>query len=673
MKHSSLKHLLLAGIILLATSVCRSEGSIKDQLDSINGLSFEDLLNIEVEVASTEKTNIQKSPSTVTIITKSDLKNYNFLNLPEALETIAGISIYRTYIKRDIVTSRGILQDNYSNKVLVLINKIPAYNPVTGESNLYRVNIEAIERIEVLRGPASVLYGSNAYSGVINIVLKNGSKQETLMHGSGGIDNSRSAGGLFAGSVNNVDLFLVASNNCQDATDVNFMGEDSVSGHVDEYINSTTLLGSLKYKGHSLLLNTYYGEESFLGITPTPSAGAGFPHSQMSKLASYSYRKHWDNSSLIASFTFDFQERQLGRNIENSIRSKIKGYQSSTKIAYLQQINSKLQVELNSSSHFKHALEYRNYYRLTEATADKEAFGLVFDGNNNMLHARSYEHSASGQLLYSGSAVSATAGSRITYNALFGTNISARTTIVKPLNERQSMKLIYGESYRTPSLFELYFEYPTILGNPNLKPETSRSIELAYVFSYPIVSLQCLIYYAEYENKIYRKTHYNYSFKESVLGKVNVYENGEYFNSIGSEIELSYRNPTIANAFLNIDITKGLTKESHEKGNSNFKYTPAAQVSGGVSKKMYAFSASSIVNYFSESNGYLEPIPQQFTLDLALGAEHITWGKKFNHTLYVKNLFDHQRELPEYVRQRTLNSLPNGYGRTIGYRLTLKL
>lgn len=174
----------------------KSEFIENDSIDLL-GLSLEELLNLEVkiEVASTKGDNIFTSPSTVSIITKEDIEKFNYSSISEALQTISGFSVERTYLKRNLPTSRGVLQDHYANKVLVLIDGVPSWNAVTGEGNLDRINILDVERIEVLKGPSSVLYGTNAYTGAINILLKKDKTKNIQVHGGIGQYNSYQVGG----------------------------------------------------------------------------------------------------------------------------------------------------------------------------------------------------------------------------------------------------------------------------------------------------------------------------------------------------------------------------------------------------------------------------------------------------------------------------------------------
>ena len=164
--------------------------------------------DIDVQVASTQSENIFNAPSSVSVIDKEMIEQYNFSSVAEAIQTISGMSVTRTYLKRQLPTSRGILQDHYANKVLVLINGIPIWNAVTGEGNIERININDVERIEVLKGPASVLYGTNAYSGAVNIVMKNTGDNHSEGHMDIGTNGSFGAGANVFATKNDFSIFV---------------------------------------------------------------------------------------------------------------------------------------------------------------------------------------------------------------------------------------------------------------------------------------------------------------------------------------------------------------------------------------------------------------------------------------------------------------------------------
>ncbi|TPW14461.1 MAG: iron complex outermembrane recepter protein, partial [bacterium] len=169
-------------LAFLSAGIARAS-SPGTSLNELVKLPLEDLLKVPVEVASVTAETVFKTPSTVSVIDREMIRRYQFHSIAEAVETVAGFSVGRTYLKRNLPTSRGILQDHYANKVLVMINGIPAWHAVTGEGSLDRIGIEEVQRIEVLKGPASVLYGTNAYSGAVNLVLRDGKQSPAELYG----------------------------------------------------------------------------------------------------------------------------------------------------------------------------------------------------------------------------------------------------------------------------------------------------------------------------------------------------------------------------------------------------------------------------------------------------------------------------------------------------------
>ena len=151
--------LTLAVLTLLMTSSLQAQTPPQSGENplKIEELSLESLLNTPVEISSKTAETIFQTTSTVSVIDQETIRRYNFRSVAEAVGTLAGFDVLRTHIMRDVPTSRGILEEHYANKVLVMINGVAQWSAVTGEANLDRVDINDVERIEVLKGPASVL------------------------------------------------------------------------------------------------------------------------------------------------------------------------------------------------------------------------------------------------------------------------------------------------------------------------------------------------------------------------------------------------------------------------------------------------------------------------------------------------------------------------------------
>jgi len=631
-------------------------------------MSMDELLNLDIEVSSSDAQPIFKTPSSVTIIDKQTIVNYNFQSIPEALQTVAGFSVMRTYLKRNIPTSRGILQDHYANKVLVLINGIPAWNAVTGEGSLERIDINTVERIEVLKGPASVQYGTNAYSGVVNIVLKE-TEGNTFFASSGNNQMFR-AGGAVGFKKNNFSFFIAAGGKSESGKMKSFTDELDNTANLNDYVNYKNLTTVIKYKSHSLTYNGFNSEESFLGVAPRFSSGAGNPHFANGNLVNYTFRKDFADK-LTANFelTYDNQERDLSRSITDTIRAHIKGYNASSNLFVNYKFSERFNFELGGDFAYRFSDEYRNYNILNDELITGNFAGQVIDGNNNMNDKSLTEYSGFSNLNYNSDRISARVGARYTYNEFFKQNLSMRGVFVFSFNDRNSLKLIYGESFRAPSFFEYNFVYSTVLGNPNLKPETSRSFELAYLTGSDKFFMQALAYYGIYDNKIYRALG-DTLFEGTLVEGINIYQNGSEFTATGGEIELNYNNPKVINMFLNYNILIGDNgDEIEENDHYNFKYVPQHSVSLGISKSIKNFRLSALANFITESGTIDESIGTQYFVDLNLNYTHDVKKLNFVHSISCKNLLDSDYYIPEYVRRRTLDRIPMGFERNINYTL----
>jgi outer membrane receptor for ferrienterochelin and colicin len=127
-----------------------------------------------ISIATGSRRPIAKAPAVATVITAEDIKAMGATDLDEVLETVPGLHVARSPLGYNpIYIFRGIFSD-FNAQVLVLINSIPITNLFHGDRNQVwgGMPVEAIARIEVIRGPGSALYGANAFAGVINIITK---------------------------------------------------------------------------------------------------------------------------------------------------------------------------------------------------------------------------------------------------------------------------------------------------------------------------------------------------------------------------------------------------------------------------------------------------------------------------------------------------------------------
>jgi outer membrane receptor for ferrienterochelin and colicins len=157
----------------LATSSSANEGSS----------GAEELLWAEIPsvlTASKKQESIQEAPAIVTVITSEEIKDFGASTFYDVLQRLPSIQPVGTHLyPRNTAVIRGDLRGPYDNHVLILLNGRPFRDDISGglNSSLYNsFPVEIIDRIEYVRGPGSVLYGSDAFDGVINIITKTPTK-----------------------------------------------------------------------------------------------------------------------------------------------------------------------------------------------------------------------------------------------------------------------------------------------------------------------------------------------------------------------------------------------------------------------------------------------------------------------------------------------------------------
>lgn len=140
-------------------------------------LDLEDLMNVEIKTASKKSRKISDTPAAAFVMTSEDIKRSGATNITDLLRLVPGIHVARIDANKWAVTCRGF-NGRFSNKLLVMVDGRTVYSPIFSGVfwDMQDVIIEDIEKIEVVRGPGSTLWGANAVNGVINILTKNSSK-----------------------------------------------------------------------------------------------------------------------------------------------------------------------------------------------------------------------------------------------------------------------------------------------------------------------------------------------------------------------------------------------------------------------------------------------------------------------------------------------------------------
>lgn len=165
--------MVLAGFVALWMA---GAGMAQEKPKDAAELNLDDLLNVKITAVSKKAESTMDAPGIVTVISRKEIEGYAAKNLGDILNRApAALILSANDFTDNLLVFRGQAFTPYNNTVLFLVNGRPLRDPITGGNNSAVITgfpVDSIERIEVIRGPGSVLYGSCAFSGVINIVTR---------------------------------------------------------------------------------------------------------------------------------------------------------------------------------------------------------------------------------------------------------------------------------------------------------------------------------------------------------------------------------------------------------------------------------------------------------------------------------------------------------------------
>ena len=166
------KH-MLNKLLAFAVASTLSVPALADSANDLFGLNLTQLMNLKVISATKRSQTLADTAAAMTVISQEDIRRSGATTIPELLQQVPGVEVARINGSTWAVTVRGF-QSQFANKLLVLIDGRSVYTPLF--SGVYwdaqMPMMEDIDHIEVIRGPGSSLWGSNAVNGVINIITK---------------------------------------------------------------------------------------------------------------------------------------------------------------------------------------------------------------------------------------------------------------------------------------------------------------------------------------------------------------------------------------------------------------------------------------------------------------------------------------------------------------------
>jgi outer membrane receptor for ferrienterochelin and colicins len=469
-------------------------------------LSFEDLLNVQVDIASKTSETLSSVPSTMSVFSRKQIQALGVDNAYEVMNFVPGMQSTRGdwvgAVPKD--HARGVYLD--SGNVLVMINGERVNESSFGKASVYMpyIPIEIIEKIEFIRGPGSALYGSNAFLGVMNIVT---SKERNTLQLVVGNNGRYGATGQFNASLSDdTSLFTSFSydqkdgesypQGVKDPLEALYLeaGVDYKKLQLRVRYNETSLDEFLNLAGYSTQ-NQHTSDNTFIGVK------YNWINNDKLKLdSSYSYTKHNISSAgLIAAFD-DIPDFLLGPAWQTT-DSKFE-----TELSYQFENQWQLAVGIEYAEAKQVEAGVRtNYYDdesmlvIIDRAYYQQGIVTVMDFPEFASLKYTFEtYSAYGQLKipYSDS-LTLFVGARYDDVKDIDSKLSPRLAGVYVINPEHTVKVQYGESFRTPVTNELFSNDDVTVGNPSLRSESVKTTELVWHYQTSELQANAVLFYNE--------------------------------------------------------------------------------------------------------------------------------------------------------------------------------
>ncbi|WP_426204739.1 TonB-dependent receptor domain-containing protein [Pseudomonas sp. TWP3-1] len=398
-----------------------------------------------------------------TVFTRDDIERLQPRSVTDLLQRVPGVQVAQT-------GGRGSLPGIYirgtqSAQSLVLVDGQRIGNSTSGDSNLQHLNIEQIERVEVLRGSRSVIYGSDAIGGVIQIFTRRGGEAglQPRMHVGFGSNQTweRSVG--LSGGDDKTRFNLGASLDETAGIDRTHESYPSDSDH-DAYRN----------KSISLSLSHALTDDVEVGANLLDNRGKGEfdnPFGRFDPVTFDSVQQQPYSDFTVSSFSSYVDAR-----INERWKSRLELGHSENR----EQTFDKLSDERTVFNTYRDSVTWQNDLTLDARNSlilggdwyeDRINSSTAFDEDSRWNRAAFIQHR------FQADSFSTELGLRHDDNQQFGGQNSWSGTLTLPVNPDNDLLLSYSEGFRAPTFNDLY--YPDF-SNPDLKPETSKSYELQW-------------------------------------------------------------------------------------------------------------------------------------------------------------------------------------------------
>jgi outer membrane receptor protein involved in Fe transport len=441
------------------------DGSPPATTNDIYAMDLASLLNMKVTTASKFSENLADAPGVMEVVTKDELRRFGGMTLGEILDRVPGLSMTTaSFTDRSMVAARGDQTQINGGHILFLINGRPTREVLEGgiiSDLLESFPVNILERIEVVLGPGSVLYGSNAFSAVVNLITQKAEGNALVVTGMGGASSAATSGQVM---FQRGGLSIVGAGQFHQDPNWNTPVSTTYFGVVNADIPDRSKGAYLEadYKGLSIMSSYTDWTTSYLeGAVGLARWRRGFAD------LGYKWKagSKWDMS-------LDLTYTRTTLDASNSI-------------------------PFITRDSYEALLEWTNTVTLTDK--DRLTFGSLFDyrrGEELFYYGPRPTPITDGS--QSGGAFYAQIDHALRDNLkLIGgfqankmddikLDVVPRGGVIWSLTPRWIWKALYSEAFRAPSLNETLLHYipppavggPSLLGNPNLAPEKDATADI---------------------------------------------------------------------------------------------------------------------------------------------------------------------------------------------------
>lgn len=517
-------------------------------IDEFLELSPTELASIPISIASGTAKSLSHSAAVTSLITADQIAAMGATELHEILETVPGIHVTLQPVTNDYsYTMRGIRND-LNSEVLLMMNGTRFSTAQQGTHMVGMIiPVENIQRIEIIRGPGSAMYGADAFAGVVNIVTKKAADiNGTTIGARGGNADTKSSWGQFGGKWRDWDVAssLQYSHNGIDPDRV--IKADALTGTPYSLAPGPMQTQNERWNGHLNLQRNHWDigfwafNESDTGLRSGP-AGALDNRGKLNGsnyLADvrYSSENIWEDWELQAHASFlhtdilaniynvppgtvlpidangNFNPRSAlglvrfpeGMRYISNRKNTVPSFEGTTIYKgfsdhIVRIITGFRYEELNTSEIRNYGIGVLDQIQIAKGVANgmRDVTGTQYTALSD--HHRDIWSLAAQDEWQIAQDWHLTTGLRFDYYSDFGTTLNPRAALVWDISPALTSKILYGQAYRAPSFLEQYqTNSPQFLGDPSLKPETIATTELAFDY-HPTQSLRTALNIYHYE------------------------------------------------------------------------------------------------------------------------------------------------------------------------------